>query len=172
VCRQSADPAIINEALRRLLPLPDIPGLAVYPKTPEVDDRSNRGELVGTRVESVTYVLQQGGEVTIPGTELQWWNPFAEQLNTETVPALTLEVASNPDQRSEQDPIGAALAFAVNHPWALVAAVAHIFAMAWAAFRWLPPVIRRWRTARRHSEDARFKRLVRACRTNDPPDNY
>ncbi|MGB5496287.1 MAG: hypothetical protein WBM97_17600, partial [Sedimenticolaceae bacterium] len=53
------------------LPTPAIPGVAVYPKSPEVDDRSSRGDLVGTRVESVTYVLQQAGELTIPGIGLQ-----------------------------------------------------------------------------------------------------
>lgn len=157
------------------LPAADIPGVTVYPKSPEVDDQSNRGELVGTRVESVTYVLQQAGEVTIPGIELQWWDPVAEQLNTETVPALDLEVATGPGRHSGRDPIKTTLEFAASHPWMLIAAAAGVAAMIWAALRWLPPVIRRlrrWRTARRRSERARFRRLLHACRTNDPAGIY
>ena len=153
------------------LPAPDIPGVAAYPGSPEVDDTSNRGDLVGTRVESVTYVLQQAGKVTIPGAALQWWNPDTGQLNTETIPVLIFAVAENPDLESRSDPLEAALGLAVNHPGVLVAAVAGMAVLAWAAFRWLPPLdrrLRRWRSARRRSEAARFRRLLRACRTNDP----
>jgi hypothetical protein len=157
------------------LPTPVIPGVAVYPKSPEVDDRSNRGDLVGTRIESVTYVLQQAGELTIPGIELPWWDPVAERLHTETIPALTLEVAVNPDLLPRFDPVEQLAGLAADHPWALATGLLCIAAIVWAGSRWLPVGIRRlrrWRIARRHSEPARFKRLLRACRGNDPAAAY
>jgi hypothetical protein len=157
------------------LPTPAVPGIAVYPKSPEVDDRSNRGDLVGTRVESVTYVLQQAGKRTIPGIEVPWWDPVAERLHTEHVPALELDVAVNPDLLPRFDPVEQLAGLAADHPWSLAAGVLGMAAIFWAAYRWLPAGIRRlrrWSSARRHSEGARFKRLLRTCRGNDPVSIY
>ncbi|MGB5742009.1 MAG: hypothetical protein WBM65_06280, partial [Sedimenticolaceae bacterium] len=157
------------------LPTPAIPGVAVYPKSPEVDDRSSRGDLVGTRVESVTYVLQQAGELTIPGIGLQRWDPVAEKMHTDAIPALTLGVAVNPDLLPQFDPVEQLAGLAADHPGALAAGVLCMAAILWAGFRWLPVGIRRlrgWRIARRHSEPARFKGLLRACRGNDPAAVY
>jgi hypothetical protein len=153
------------------LPTPAIPGVAVYPKSPEVNDRSNRGDLVGTRVESTTYVLQQDGDLTIPGIELKWWDPVAERLHTESVPALDLEVAVNPDLLPRFDPVEQVVGLAAERPWAMGAVLLGMAAIFWAAFRWLPTGVgrlRRWRAARRDNERARFKRLLRVCRDNDP----
>lgn len=157
------------------LPTPAIPGVAVYPKSPEVDDRSNRGELVGTRVESVTYVLQQAGRLTIPGIELPWWDPVAERLHTESVPPLEFEVAVNPDLLPRFDPVEQLAGLAADRPGALAAVVLGTAVIFWAALRWLPAGIRRlrrWMIARRRSEGARFKRLLRICKGNDPAAVY
>ena len=157
------------------LPLANIAGVAVYPKTPEVDDRSNRGELTGTRVESVSYVLQQAGHVSIPGVVLQWWDPVAERLNTEKIPPLDLDVAVNPDLVPHIDPLQRITRLVSEHPWALPAGILAAAAIAWAMFRWLPSAIRRlqrWRRSRRSRESARFKALLQACRSNDPARVY
>ena len=169
-----AAPAVSGMAFAPL-PTPAVRGVAAYPKSPEVDDRSNRGDLVGTRIESVTYVLQQPGELTIPGIELPWWDPVAEKLHTEMIPALTLEVAVNPDLLPSFDPVEQLAGLAADHPWALAAGVLGMAALSWAAFRWLPVGIRRlrrWKIARRHSEPARFRNLLRACRGNEPAPVY
>ena len=157
------------------LPTDAVPGVAVYPKTPEVDDRSNRGDLVGTRVESVTYVLQRAGKLTIPGVELPWWDPVAEKLHAESVPALHLEVAVNPDLLPRFDPVEQVAGLAADNPWALGTALLGMAAIFWAAFSCIPAGLgrlRRWRIARRHSERVRFKRLLRTCRGNDPVPVY
>lgn len=157
------------------LPTRAIPGIAVYPKSPEVDDRSHRGDLVGTRSESVTYVLQRAGRLTIPGIELPWWDPVAERLHTARVPALDLEVAVNPDLQPRFDPVEQIAGLAADRPWSLAAGVLGMAAIFWSAFRWLPAGLRRlrrWRTARRHSEGARFRRLLRICGGNDPAAIY
>lgn len=116
-------------------------------------------------------MLQQPGRLTIPGIELPWWNPVAERLQTENVPALDLEVAVNPDLLPRVDPVERLSGLAADRPWALGSGLLGIAAICWAAARWLPGAIRRlgrWRAARRRSEPARFKRLLRACRSHDP----
>ena len=153
------------------LPLPDIAGVAAYPRTPEVDDRSNRGMLTGTRVESVSYVLQKAGKVSIPGIELQWWDPVAEKLNTERIAPLDLDVADNPGLVSPVQSLGWIRRIAANEPWMLLGGGGALAAVAWALVRWLPPGIRclrRRRRARQLREAARFKALIRACSSNDP----
>ncbi len=155
------------------MPLPVIPGVAVYPKPPDVDDRSNRGELVGKRVESTTYVLQQDGQLTIPGIDFQWWDPVAGELHVESVPALEFEVAVNPDLIPS--PAERVLELADQRPWLLFSAALMFVAAIAAGIRWLPAGLRRlrrWQAARRISEGARFKRLLRACRQNDPAQAY
>ena len=157
------------------LPVPDIPGVAVYPKAPEVADSNNRGDLNGTRVDAVTYVLQQAGRFTIPEIELQWWNPVTATLHTETIAALTLEVAPNPDLARGTDPLQQTRELVSTQPWRVLAIIVGLAAALWAAFKHIPPGIRRlqrWRAARRESEGARFRRLLLACRSDDPARSY
>jgi hypothetical protein len=79
-------------------PLPDfvIPGLAVYPASPQVDDRVNRGSLTGSRSDSVTFVCETEGDYEIPELRFQWWDPAQEVMSEEVIPALQLQVEANP----------------------------------------------------------------------------
>jgi hypothetical protein len=61
------------------------------------------------------------------------------------------------------------------HPWWAGSALFGITAALWVVYRWIPLAQRRfqhWRLARRRSEPARFKRLLRAARRNDPSRIY
>ena len=152
----------------------DVPGVAAYPKAPDIDDRSNRGVLTGTRVDTTSYVLEQAGEFEIPELELQWWDPARAQLHTEIVPALNLIVAENPviesdsvasttTTRSKFDP--------VTTLFVTIAAIV-LFLVA----RILFSKFRRWREQReanfQDSEPGRFKYLVRVCSRNDSAQAY
>ena len=79
-------------------PLPDfvIPGLAVYPAAPQVDDRINRGSLTGSRSDSVTFVCETEGNYEIPELRFQWWDPVQEVMSEKVIPALQLRVETNP----------------------------------------------------------------------------
>jgi len=79
-------------------PLPElsIDGLGVYPDPPVVDDRVSRGDLTGTRKDRVTLVCERPGTYRLPALGFQWWDPQRQQLNRQTVPALTIEVKPNP----------------------------------------------------------------------------
>ncbi|MES2708012.1 MAG: hypothetical protein V4726_15580 [Verrucomicrobiota bacterium] len=77
-------------------PAGKIDGLGIYPKAPEVLDHSERGELTGKRVDTVTYLCQRAGQFTIPATRLTWFDLDSKQLKTIDFPARTLDVAANP----------------------------------------------------------------------------
>jgi hypothetical protein len=72
-----------------------IDGLGIYPKPPEVLDRSVRGDLQGKRIDSFTYVCQRPGQFVIPATRLTWFDLDTRKLQTIEFPARTLDVAPN-----------------------------------------------------------------------------
>jgi hypothetical protein len=73
-----------------------IPGLAIYPKPPAVHDESDRGDLTGVRVETVSYVCQEAGRVTIPAMRLSWWDTDAKKLRAADLPARHFDIALDP----------------------------------------------------------------------------
>jgi len=75
-------------------------GLGIYPKPPEVLDRSNRGDLAGERRDAITYVCERAGRFTIPAARLVWFDLDSKELRTNELPARTLEVAPNPSLAS------------------------------------------------------------------------
>ena len=155
----------------------EVSGIAAYPKVPDVDDRHNRGELTGTRVDSVTYVLEQVGEFEIPETRLLWWNPKSGRLNTETIPALSLTVEANPILQNEQDANSVSLQDGdgrrISKPLIAVALAAIALLFLGAMFA---PNYRRWlarrRMDRQHSEWSRYRKLLRACSKHDSTQAY
>lgn len=96
----------VYDALSIVIPpleIDSIPGIAIYPNQPRVDDTSGeRGaQIVGTRVESVTYVMQDEGEFALPAIELAWWDVGAERLRRESVAGTSFVVIANPDLVTE-----------------------------------------------------------------------
>ncbi|MGC4075036.1 MAG: BatD family protein [Nibricoccus sp.] len=73
-----------------------VPGLAVYAKPPEVHDNTERGELTGVRVETINYVCQEPGHVTIPAVHFSWWDIGAEKLQTIDLPEQSFDIALDP----------------------------------------------------------------------------
>jgi len=100
--------ATVYDALSIVIPplvVDSIAGIAIYPNAPRVDDTSGeRGaQIVGTRVESTTYVMQLEGQYSVPALELVWWDVGAGRLRRETVPGVDFLVVANPDLVSEFD---------------------------------------------------------------------
>jgi hypothetical protein len=77
-------------------PAEKIDGLGIYPKPPEVLDKSDRGTLLGERRDTITYVCQRPGQFVIPEVQTTWFDLDAQQLRTIDFPARTIEVAPNP----------------------------------------------------------------------------
>jgi len=82
-----------------VFPAGEIDGLGIYTKH-GVQDRSDRGVMVGESVDAVTYVLQSPGTYTLPAANFTWFDPDAGQLITHTFPEQVFEVIANPDQAS------------------------------------------------------------------------
>ena len=79
-------------------PLPgfSIDGLGIYPDSPRVNDRINRGSLTGVRTDSVTFICEREGNFEIPELRFQWWDPAQEVLSEKIIPARELTVVANP----------------------------------------------------------------------------
>lgn len=60
-----------------------------YPQPHKLNDTQERGDYRSERIEESVYVIQQGGDFTLPELTFQWWNTKDKQLET-----VVLESAS------------------------------------------------------------------------------
>ena len=167
------DSPVVGDAIKRRITLraADVSGMAfaptlhnemenlgIYPGEPTVEDKFARGDLTGTRVETVTYVVERAGDFELPGVELSWWNIDTQELQHIVLPGLTLQVtggsavASLPNERSSWSALIPLLFVVV----ALLVLGGRLLA-GWTA----------WRQARSETEAAYFRRIRRSARTGD-----
>ena len=83
--------------------LPPLPvftanGIAAYPQTPEVTDKAIRGDLVGERIDTITWVVEKPGSYKIPGIRFQWWDPQTGGLRQRLVPGIEFEANASSRQ--------------------------------------------------------------------------
>jgi hypothetical protein len=161
-------PGMVLPPLR--LDAPD--GLAAYPKPPAVTDRTNRGELTGERVESVTYVCEAPGTVVIPDRTLTWFDLDAKELKTVRLPGRTFSVTADPAAPPDAAPAAAAPAGGGARWWRPFVVVGVVLASGWVLLTRVRPWWARHRAARAESEPAYFARFERACRAHDPHAAY
>lgn len=146
------------------LPAFDVPGLAVYADTPQIEDRVNRGVLNGSRLDRVTFICEQEGRYEIPEIKFQWWDPQRGSLSEQTLPALEVEVrpsvgwGSGAASRARSGP--EAWSWLVS---AMVLGVLAVIPGRWLASR-LTTVWRQWQMRRREGEAWAFTQAVKACR--------
>jgi hypothetical protein len=151
-------------------------GLGVYPKPPDVEDSTQRGDFTGQRVDTVTYICETVGTYRLPALSMPWFDVDDAQLKRVELPAVTLEVVENPklavDAPMPQTPQPRSIA---NVWWWLGGVVVIISIVAW----WLPrvyrPLVTRfsiWRSRRTERETAYFARLKTACQSGDPAMAY
>jgi len=79
-------------------------GIRLYIDDPEVTDRSGRGELEGTRRDTLTYLVQEAGLHTIPAIRYDWWNPDTETLESKTLPAVRFTATAPPPPPPKPSP--------------------------------------------------------------------
>jgi hypothetical protein len=157
-------------------PLPDIAieGLGVYQDAPRINDTVNRGELAGSRTDSITFICEREGDFEIPGMRFQWWEPDREVLNEDVVPALHFEVAANP---AFDQPVGkssAAKSFLFS--WKFVfPAVTGLAILTFFGWRFAGPVgewLRHKKAEREASEKWAFRRALKACSSGNAAGTY
>jgi hypothetical protein len=163
-----------------------IPGVGVYASPPVVEENSaERGEaIIGTRVESITYVAESEGDYVVPAIELAWWDLNARRLRRDSLAAIELTVVPAPtaaaiplpaDEFEEAAPDS-------KRPRVSVAALLKrwgppgvaLIALVWFFVRLgrrIGPRIRsrvaEWRHERAESEATYFRRFQSAARSGD-----
>jgi hypothetical protein len=136
------------------LPLASADGLAVYAHPPVVQDRVERGAFTGLRTQTVTYVCERPGAVTLPALRLPWWDLEHQTLMQETLPALTLEIVA-PSRWRPWWVVGAGLLLAVGA------------VVGWRTRHTLLGTWQGWQRQRQTSEAGRFTQVQQACRAGN-----
>lgn len=149
------------------LVIPSLHGVSIYPSEPEVDDRFDRGELVGKRTESITYLFEMPGELNLPDLIVSWWDTGSKQLNQIRLSGLRLKIEPNPDAQTSQISI-------VNRPRhtlrsvGLSSLVLLILAITYAFFRChLHNTWKTWKKQNSKSEVHYFKQVRLATDSGD-----
>lgn len=144
----------------------EIENLGIYPGEPTVDDKFNRGDLSGTRVETVTYVFEHPGKVEIPGVALSWWDVRSSKLQRIELPGISVEIIAGAETES-----GAPAAAPQQLSMQLIGSVLFaVVLLAALAFRFGDRLLGRlaaWQRARRESEANYFKQVMRSVRSGD-----
>lgn len=145
---------------------PDIQlqGVSVYADQPDVEDGAT-----ARRSEKVTLVFDAGGEFTLPGMELSFWNTASQSIEFVSVPDFQISVAGPPVAAAE----GVAATDSRWQGWALPGA--GLFILLLLLQRWVPAVARRYREAaerNRQTEPYAFKKLLKLLRAHDCPTAY
>ncbi|KAF2405741.1 hypothetical protein PSAN_56310 [Pseudomonas antarctica] len=77
-------------------PSTDINGLRRYPDQPVLDNQNNDHGLTGSREDREALVPTRAGAVELPAVDVVWWNTHEDHLERTSLPARTLQVATNP----------------------------------------------------------------------------
>ncbi|CAH1656161.1 BatD [Hyphomicrobiales bacterium] len=179
-----------GDAIQRIITraASDVPGLAMrdldlappdgvraYKADPQIDDRMNRGVVTGHRSDTITYVFERAGTVTLPAITQPWWDLNGASLKTATGAGLTLTIAAGPPQMKAEDPKGRIPGTRWSSWPALAALGLGVVAMATLFVAGLRR-LHGWLGARRRrfaaSETKAFQNLLRACRGHDPARIY
>lgn len=78
-------------------------GVRVYLDGVATNDRLQRGEFRGERSETITYLMQRSGQITIPEIRYLWWDPKEEKLQSKTLPSVLVNVADKPQSTQDQE---------------------------------------------------------------------
>ena len=158
VSRRAED---ISAMLLPPLPVFQADGLAAYPQAPDVNDKTDRGDLTGERTDSITWVVEQAGAYEIPGIRFQWWDPDRRELKQQIVPGLSLDIPP----AAADDAVTA-----TNSSWPLkllIAVITALLALAlWLHFR------RKSHSQEPENERTAFTRLANACKNNQAGQAY
>lgn len=143
------------------LAFPAPPGVRVYVEPPKSEDSVDRGDLVGRRVDRVTYVFETPGTVELPAVIQPWWDLRGSRLREATGAGAKVTILA-PAQAPDHHRRGViAVGLAVV-----------LLGIGW----WLAPRAKaiwidrrqRWQ----NSESKAFRGLCRACRRGDVPAIY
>ena len=150
----------------------EISGVKSYGKQPDLEDRFNRGQVVGQRTDAVTYIFEQPGAVELPSVRVSWWDLEKKQLESIDLDGITLQIepatetASSPTPSTSNEAAPPELDARV-----VLACLAALIAVAVVVFRYRAVIsgrLQRWHDAVANSEHSYFRRFATAARSSDP----
>jgi hypothetical protein len=146
-----------------------IPGISMYTAPPSVQDRMERGDFIGKRIDTITYVCEQAGRYEIPGLTFYWFDLETKKLRKEQLDPVVLTVIPAVQHTNAPLPDSGRSSFfsPISRPavWAIA-----IVLICMGLFRAKTPIVRRYalrkqRNAR--SEKTFFARFESACRSGN-----
>ena len=155
------------------LPATEINGLRRYPDQPVLGNQSSERGLIGSREDREALVPTRTGNIDLPSVEVVWWNTFEDHLEHSSLPARTLQVASNPSLIVDSPAGSPQVMSGANNEalwwWKLSTAILACttllgFGLWWRA-RWQPAILRAAQTG--PSPRTLLDDLKRACQAND-----
>ncbi|MEH6589134.1 MAG: hypothetical protein V7746_02695 [Halioglobus sp.] len=72
----------------------DISGLKAYAEPAALNNRSNRGTLVSTRRQRITYIAEQEGDFLLPASDYFWWDTRSAEVQLLSLPATKIRVGA------------------------------------------------------------------------------
>lgn len=146
-----------------LSPVPTIApeGVRLYPGDSGTEDELERGDFLGKRHDTLTYLLTKPGKVSIPALRYVWWNPITKTLQSKSLPAVVFDVAPAPEAPGSRKMSAAHLAW----PYLLTAILAICLAV--LQRRRLAEWASRGRQRLNPPERAAERKLLRACGQHD-----
>ena len=109
----------------------DSGSLKQYPEKPLSEVKVENGKIVSYRLISNVYIPSKSGNVTIPDVSVRWFNVKNQQVETASLPEMSVSVAANPsalpqeDEVAEQPTVSTPTTEAVNDTSAKSAPVVH-----------------------------------------------
>jgi hypothetical protein len=147
-----------------LAPKLEFAGVSVYADVPDVEDGTP-----ARRSEKLTLVFDAGGEFSIPGMELEYWNTESNSIEKVVAEGLIISVEGPPVPAPTGD-------ISTTPQWSrLILLIAGAIALLVVAWRGAPVLARRYRDAaerRRRTEHYAFTQLMSALTSSDKATTY
>lgn len=83
----------------------DSGALKQYPEKPLSEVKIENGKIVSYRLISNVYIPSKSGNVTIPEVSVKWFNVKTQQLETSSLPAMSVSVEANPSALPQEEEI-------------------------------------------------------------------
>ena len=83
----------------------DSGSLKQYPEKPLSEVKVENGKIVSYRLISNVYIPSKSGNVTIPEVSVKWFNIKTQQVETASLPEMTISVAADPSAIPQEEEI-------------------------------------------------------------------
>lgn len=70
-------------------------GLAAYPAPAQLDNSNNRGEMLASRTQVISYVVETPGDYLLPALDYFWWDTRSGELQLVSLPATQIHIAGS-----------------------------------------------------------------------------